>query len=52
MSIEIKDHKIIYKKDILIKEGTYPKEKYSEYRDFRENIAKSEEKKISLIAKE
>lgn len=51
MSVKLQDNKIIYTKDILIKDGVYPKEKYSAYRDFRNEIAKAEEKKISLIVK-
>ena len=51
MSVKLEGNKITYTKDILIKDGVYPKEKYSAYRDFRNEIAKAEEKKISLIVK-
>lgn len=37
-----------YYRRILIKDGSYPKEKYSEYRAFRRNVAKLENIKIVL----
>jgi hypothetical protein len=40
-----------YKKSILIKEGMYPKEDYSSYRDFRRSIAKAENLRIALVKK-
>ncbi|HIB37649.1 DUF3857 domain-containing transglutaminase family protein [Mesonia sp.] len=52
MSLEVVDNMIIYKKDILLKDGVYPKEKYSAYREFRNSVSNSEGKKISFIAKQ
>jgi hypothetical protein len=40
-----------YKKEIIIKEGVYPKEDYKKYRSFRRSIAKSENLRIALIKK-
>jgi len=40
---------IIYNREIFIKEGTYPKEKYSDYRDFRKSIAKNDNAKVVLL---
>tara|TARA_R110002126_G_scaffold142037_3_gene287552 strand:+ start:5331 stop:7238 length:1908 start_codon:yes stop_codon:yes gene_type:complete len=40
-----------YEKNILIKEGVFPKEEYKKYRSFRRNIAKSENLRIALIKK-
>ena len=40
---------IIYNREIFIKEGTYPKEKYSYYRDFRKSIAKNDNAKVVLL---
>jgi len=49
MSIEVDEQSLIYQKKLLIKEGRYSKEKYSDYREFRKKIAEIETKKISLI---
>lgn len=40
-----------YKKEILIIEGTHPKEEYKKYRSFRRSIAKYENLRIALIKK-
>ena len=40
---------IAYNREIFIKEGTYSKEKYSDYRDFRKRIAKSDNAKVVLL---
>ena len=40
-----------YQKQILIKEGIYPKEDYKSYRSFRRKIAKSENLRIALTKK-
>ena len=39
----------IYKKELLIKAGEYPKEDYKDYRKFRKSIAKYDNVRISLI---
>ncbi len=44
----IDEQTISYKKEIIIKEGVYPKEDYKEYRSFRRSIAKSENLRIAL----
>lgn len=49
ISFKIIDERTIsYKKEILIKEGVYPKEDYNKYRSFRRSIAKSENLRIAL----
>jgi len=40
---------ILFYRKILIKEGLYSKDKYSEYREFRKKIALAENAKISII---
>jgi len=47
----IDEQTISYKKEIIIKEGVYPKEDYKDYRSFRRSIAKSENLRIALIKK-
>lgn len=42
------EDKIHYKKEILIKSGTYPKEDYEAYRTFRRKIAKLENLNLTL----
>ena len=51
LSIEPKEDKktIIYKRSLFVKEGTYPKEKYKEYRDFIKETAKTDNARIALI---
>ena len=44
----IDEQTMSYKKEIIIKEGVYPKEDYKEYRSFRRSIAKSENLRIAL----
>lgn len=44
----IDEQTLSYKKEILIKEGVYPKEDYNKYRSFRRSIAKSENLRIAL----
>ncbi len=48
---KVDDHKFLYKKTILIKEGIYPKEDYKNYRKFRKSIAKLENIRIALLKK-
>jgi hypothetical protein len=40
---------ISYKREFLIKEGQYPKEKYEEYRDFRKKVSRGDSDQIVLI---
>lgn len=42
------DQTMMYKKEILIKDGVYPKEDYNEYRKFWRKIARYENTKIAL----
>lgn len=51
MKVELKGDELNVTKHILIKEGTYSKDKYSAYRTFRKSIADAETKAISLIQK-
>jgi bifunctional DNA-binding transcriptional regulator/antitoxin component of YhaV-PrlF toxin-antitoxin module len=48
---KIDDTTFTYKKSILIKEGTYPKEDYKTYRSFRRSIAKLENIRIAITKK-
>jgi hypothetical protein len=48
---KISDKKIVYKRTLLIKAGTYGKDKYEGYRKFREKIARAENKKVVLRKK-
>jgi transglutaminase-like putative cysteine protease len=40
---------VTYTRELLIKEGTYPKEKYQTYRDFRKQISRNDNAKIVLL---
>ena len=42
---------IIYKRKLFIREGSYPKEKYDDYRNFRKEVSNSDNSKIVLIKK-
>jgi Transglutaminase-like enzymes, putative cysteine proteases len=42
---------ILYKRKLLIKSGTYPKEDYEDYREFRKKVARYDNAKIVLIKK-
>lgn len=44
-------HAILFKRNLFIKRGFYPKEKYGEYRDFRKKTAKMDNSQIVLIKK-
>ncbi len=46
--IKIDDNTFTYKKNILIKEGVYPKEDYNTYRSFRRGIAKLDNLRIAI----
>ena len=49
ISIEKVDEKtLLYKKNLLIKDGVYPKEDYAAYRKFRRTIARYDNLKIAL----
>lgn len=43
------EHTVTYKRSLLIKEGMYPKEKYSEYRKYRRQVAKMDNAQIVLV---
>ncbi|WP_394750769.1 DUF3857 domain-containing protein [Spongiimicrobium salis] len=43
------ENTVVYKRSLLIKEGLYPKEKYSEYRKYRKEVAKMDNAQIVLI---
>ncbi|UAM98339.1 DUF3857 domain-containing protein [Polaribacter litorisediminis] len=52
ISFKIKDERTLsYKKEIVIKEGVYPKEDYTKYRSFRRSIAKAENLRVALTKK-
>ena len=46
----LNDKKLLYKRQLLIKNGTYDKSEYDNYRNFREQVAKLDNAKIVLIA--
>ncbi len=48
INLEAVDGKIKYTRRLLVKQGYYPKENYSEYRDFIKQISKSDTSKIVL----
>ncbi|MDT7832416.1 DUF3857 domain-containing protein [Flavobacteriaceae bacterium S356] len=48
---KVDDSTIIYKRELFIKAGTYPKEDYKPYRSFRKKIAKYDGLRLSLIKK-
>ncbi|MCU4166594.1 DUF3857 domain-containing protein [Carboxylicivirga caseinilyticus] len=39
---EIKDNTVVYNRYFVINKGTYPKEKYNEFREFLEKVAKAD----------
>ncbi|MFX0557434.1 DUF3857 domain-containing protein [Maribacter sp. CXY002] len=45
------DNTVLYKRSFLLKKGQYPKEKYADYRDFRKEIAKTDNAQIVLVKK-
>lgn len=47
----ISANSLCYKRSILVKQGVYNKEKYSLYRDFRKQIASSDNTQIVLVKK-
>lgn len=48
---KVDDSTLIYKRELFIKAGTYPKEDYKPYRSFRKKIAKYDGLRLSLIKK-
>jgi len=48
---KVDDSTLIYKRELSIKAGTYPKEDYKPYRSFRKKIAKYDGLRLSLIKK-
>lgn len=40
---------VLYKRNLLIKEGSYPSEKYNLYRDFRKQVASADNAQIVLV---
>lgn len=48
---KIDESTLIYKRELLIKAGNYPKEDYKPYRSFRKKIAKYDGLRLSLIKK-
>ncbi len=46
---EESDNTISYKRSLLIKEGSYTKEKYKSYRDFRKQVARMDRSQIVLL---
>jgi len=48
---KISDKKLKYSRTFLLKKGTYPKEDYAAFRNFRKKIAKHDKTKIVLIKK-
>ena len=42
---------VLYTRSLLLKNGSYPKEKYASYRDFRKQISKLDNAQIVLIKK-
>ena len=51
MSVEYRqeDNTIAYRRRLLIKEGTYPKEKYKDYRSFRKQVSGMDNAQIVII---
>jgi len=48
---KLSDKKLKYSRTYLLKKGSYPKEDYNAYRNFRKKIAKHDKTKIVLIKK-
>ncbi|MFK7814639.1 MAG: DUF3857 domain-containing protein [Maribacter sp.] len=47
----IESNSISYTRKLLIKKGSYPKEKYAAYRDFRKQTARADDAQIVLVKK-
>lgn len=50
--VEVQDNTINYYRYLEIRKGTYPKEKYNEFRDFLEKIAKADDANAVIKQKE
>jgi len=42
---------IVYKRSLLLRKGFYPKEKYSDYRDYRKQTSKADNAQVVLLKK-
>ena len=52
MELEIKDENtVVYNREFIIKDGNFPKEDYSGFRDFYKEVSKHDNAKIALIKK-
>ncbi|WP_282134189.1 DUF3857 domain-containing protein [Seonamhaeicola maritimus] len=52
MELEVKDENtLIYNREFIIKDGDFPKEDYSGFRDFYKEVSKKDNAKIALIKK-
>ncbi|WP_245942931.1 DUF3857 domain-containing protein [Flavobacterium lacus] len=49
ISFEYLEDKVIFKRDLIMNEGVFEKEDYEEFRKFREQIARNDNSKISLL---
>ena len=47
-SVDQKEGKLIYSREFLVKKGEYPPEKYTEFRDFLADVARSDQQKCLL----
>lgn len=45
---KVSEHKLLYKRSLLIKEGLYPKEDYIKYRSFRKKVARNDNIRIAI----
>ncbi len=45
------ENSILYKRNLLVKKGLYPKEKYAAYRDFRKTVARADDLQVVLVKK-
>ncbi len=50
--IQKDDTTLIYKREFIIKDGTFPKEDYNAFRDFYKDVSKQDNSKIALIKKQ
>ena len=48
-SVKQKENIIIYQRELLIKDGVYPKEKYTEFAEFIETITNADKAKVVII---
>ena len=51
--LEVKDENtLVYKREFVIKDGEFPKEDYSKFRDFYKEVSRQDNAKIALIKKQ